>query len=120
MVKGNASTTKVHYKGKEDDFLVFIDDVDTFRKWQKDKSIPMAHFISTYKVFVTHKQGNQGQYDGASHATLDNEFGTHTDDEVIKKILEVGNLQESEFPERSNSKNDAKQGSIINGQPGVR
>ncbi|RYP92745.1 hypothetical protein DL770_001134 [Monosporascus sp. CRB-9-2] len=199
MVKGNASTTKVHYKGKEDDFLVFIDDVETFKKWQKDKSIPMAHFISTYKVFITHRERggagrvylhqpspfaslgaqikgksrqyapsasatawpwelvvmwqavsvatmqppvdaegcyeaanrlyprdlanelqNPGQYDGASHATLDNEFGTHTDDEVIKKILETGNLQEAEFPERSNSKNDAQQGSIVNGQPGVR
>jgi ribosome maturation protein Sdo1 len=32
---------------------------------------------------------------GASHATLDNEFGTHVDEEVIKQILEKGTLQES-------------------------
>ncbi|RYO87667.1 hypothetical protein DL766_001345 [Monosporascus sp. MC13-8B] len=120
MVRGNAPMNKVHFKGKEDNFVVFVDDVETFKKWQKDQSIPMAHFISTYKVFVTHNQGNQGQYNGASHATLDNEFGTHTDDEVIKKILEAGNLQESEFPERSNSKNDARQGSVIDGRPSNR
>ena len=42
------------------------------------------------------RQGTQGQYDGASNSTLDNEFGTHVDDEVIKKILESGNLLESE------------------------
>ncbi|EMR62053.1 hypothetical protein MGN70_005352 [Eutypa lata] len=120
MVKGAATTTKIHYKGSTEDFIVFVDDVETFKKWKSDKSIPTAHFISTYKVFVTHKQGTQGQFDGASNSTLDNEFGTHNDDEVIKKILEAGNLQESEFPERSNSKNDAQQGSIVTGQPGTR
>jgi len=34
--------------------------------------------------------------DGASHATLENEFGTHVDEEVIKQILEKGTLQETE------------------------
>lgn len=33
--------------------------------------------------------------DGASKATLENEFGTHVDDEVIKQILEKGTIQES-------------------------
>ncbi|RYP74645.1 hypothetical protein DL771_002911 [Monosporascus sp. 5C6A] len=116
MTKGKAHMTKVHYKGKEDDFLVFVEDVDTFKKWQKDKSVPMTEFLSSYKIFVTHRQGSQGQYDGASNATLCNEFGTDNEVDVITKILESGNLQESEFPERSNTKNDAKQGSIINGQ----
>jgi hypothetical protein len=30
--------------------------------------------------------------DGASHATLENEFGTHNEEEVIKQILEKGSL----------------------------
>ena len=34
--------------------------------------------------------------DGASQSTLENEFGTHNDDEVITKILEKGSLQSSE------------------------
>lgn len=34
--------------------------------------------------------------DGASKATLENEFGTTNDEEVIKQILEKGTLQESE------------------------
>ena len=29
MTRGSAQTTKVHYKGQNDDFLVFIDDVAT-------------------------------------------------------------------------------------------
>lgn len=32
----------------------------------------------------------------ASKATLENEFGTHNEDEVIKQILEKGTLQETE------------------------
>ncbi len=43
-----------------------------------------------------YRQGAQGTYDTASHAALDNEFGTHVDEEVIKQILEKGTLQESE------------------------
>lgn len=33
---------------------------------------------------------------GASHSTLDNEFGTHDEEAVIKQILEKGTLQESQ------------------------
>lgn len=55
MTRGEATLAKVHYKGKEDDFIVFVDDIETYKKWQNDKSTPMAHFISTFKVFVTHK-----------------------------------------------------------------
>ncbi|KAF3017466.1 hypothetical protein G7054_g4615 [Neopestalotiopsis clavispora] len=116
MVKGEASQVKVHYKGKEDDFLIFIDDVSDYKKWQGDKSIPMSHFISAFKIFVTHKQGTQGQYDGASKATLENEFGTSVDEDVIKQILEKGSLQETEFPGRQGNKNDAQQGNIVGGQ----
>lgn len=54
-MKGAATQVKVHYKGSDDDYLVFVDDLETFKKWQSDKSIPMAHFISTFKIFVTHK-----------------------------------------------------------------
>ncbi|KAK6078131.1 shwachman-Bodian-Diamond syndrome protein [Seiridium cupressi] len=116
MVKGEASQTKVHFKGKEDDFIIFIDDVSDFKKWQSDKSVPLAHFISAFKVFVTHSQGTQGQFDGASKSTLENEFGTSNDEEVIKQILEKGTLQESQFPDRQGPKNDAQQGSIVGGQ----
>jgi hypothetical protein len=34
--------------------------------------------------------------DTASKATMENEFGTHNDEEVIKLILEKGALQETE------------------------
>ena len=57
MVKGEATQTKIHYKGTntDEDFIIFVDDAETMKKWKEDKSIPMAHFISTFKIFVTHK-----------------------------------------------------------------
>ncbi|KAL0939287.1 SDO1-like protein C21C3.19 [Colletotrichum truncatum] len=108
MVRGEAQQLKVHYKGQADDFLVFVEDPELFKKWQSDKSVPLAHFVSAFKIFVTHKQGAQGTYDAASKASLDNEFGTHVDEEVIKVILEKGETQVSEFPERQGPKNDSK------------
>lgn len=54
-MKGAATQIKIHYKGSDDDYLVFVDDLETYKKWQSDKSVPMAHFVSAFKIFVTHK-----------------------------------------------------------------
>ncbi|KAJ9157956.1 hypothetical protein NKR23_g513 [Pleurostoma richardsiae] len=110
MARGGAEQIKLHFKGKSDDFLVFLDDVETYKKWLNDKSIPLTQFVSSFEVFVTHKQGAQGTFDQASKASLDNEFGTHNDDEVIKKILETGSLQESHLVERQGNRNDSNGG----------
>lgn len=55
MTRGETIQTKCHYKGSNDDFIIFIDDVDTYNKWKTDKTIPMAHFISSFKIFQTNK-----------------------------------------------------------------
>ncbi|KAL6411060.1 Ribosome maturation protein SBDS [Ilyonectria robusta] len=55
MTRGEGSQSKVHHKGKLDDYIVFVDDVETYKKWQNDKSIPLPHFISPFTVFLTHK-----------------------------------------------------------------
>ncbi|KAM0341019.1 hypothetical protein ACHAPU_010251 [Fusarium lateritium] len=111
MARGETQQTKVHFKGS-DDFIVFIDDTETYQKWKTDKSVPLAHFISSFKIFITHGQGAQGNLDAASKAELENEFGTSVDDDVIKQILEKGVTQTTEFPERQGNKNDNK-GSLI-------
>lgn len=41
------------------------------------------------------RHGAQGTFDDASKATLENEFGTTNDDEIIKQILEKGTVQET-------------------------
>jgi hypothetical protein len=45
---------------------------------------------------VLRRHGAQGQLDEASKAVLDNEFGSHNEDEVIKQILTKGQIQMSE------------------------
>lgn len=107
MARGEATTYKVAYKGEHDTFLVFVDDEADFKKWQGDKSVPLSHFISAFKIFVTGGPGVSGTYDGASKATLSNEFGTDDTDEVIKKILEKGDLQAHEMPGKFGTKNDS-------------
>ncbi|KAM0437509.1 hypothetical protein ACHAPT_001873 [Fusarium lateritium] len=108
MARGETQQTKVYFKGSSEEFLIFIDDVEAYKKWQSDKSVPLAHFISSFKIFLTHGQGLQGTYDTASKAALENEFGTSVDDDVIKQILEKGETQTSEMPERQGTKNDSK------------
>ena len=108
MTRGETTQAKVHHKGQNDDFLVFVDDVDLFKKWQTDKSIPLAHFVSRFEVFVTHKQGAQGTYDTASKASLSAEFNTESHDEVITKILQEGSLQLMEMPARQGIKNESQ------------
>lgn len=44
-----------HYKGKDEDFIVFVDDVKAAKDWKTDKSIPLAQVVSAFKIFVTHK-----------------------------------------------------------------
>jgi len=140
MARGEANQTKVHFKGKEDDFIVFVDDVAELNKWKSDKSTPLANFVGSFKIFVSHKyatphsslslitppwglmplaiqdkikaielwcllghrlmcsnrHGAQGELDGASKSTLENEFGTSKEDDVIVQILEKGTAQESQ------------------------
>ena len=123
MPRGNASQSKVHYQGKEEDFVVYIDDIESVQKWKGDRSIPLAQVVSGFKIFVTHKyesltscckphtrtlswaatdivfvhrHGAQNAYDAASKATLENEFGTSNEDECMTKILETGDLQHTE------------------------
>jgi ribosome maturation protein Sdo1 len=108
MTRGETTQAKIHLKGQNDDFLVFVDDVDLYKKWLSDKSVPMAHFVSRFNVFVTHKQGAQGTYDTASKASLSAEFNSEDHDEVIKKVLQEGSLQEMEMPARQGVKNESQ------------
>jgi len=107
MTRGDVNHVKVHYKGNDEDFLVFLDSVDDYQRWLGDKSIPLAQVVSSFKVFTTHRHGAQGLLEGASKAMLENEFGTAKEDEAVRKILEKGSLQEFEMAERQGRKNDS-------------
>jgi hypothetical protein len=55
MAKGEAQQTKVHYKGQEDDFIVFVDSAEDYKKWLGDKTVPLAQVVNSFKIFITHK-----------------------------------------------------------------
>ncbi|KAL8680104.1 MAG: hypothetical protein Q9224_003077 [Gallowayella concinna] len=107
MPRGNAHQSKVHYQGKDEDFVIFVDDVKAVQDWKQDRSIPLAQVVSGFKIFITHKHGAQNPHDEPSKQTLENEFGTHNEDECMIKILEGGSLQETETGERQGPKNDS-------------
>jgi len=107
MARGGTTQSKIHFKGKSDDFLVFVDDIEAYKRWLNDKSVPLVEVVSTFQVFVTHKQGSQGQYDTASKGSLENEFSTSVDEEVIKQVLEKGTLQQTQMSERQGNTNDS-------------
>jgi hypothetical protein len=55
MPRGNEQQTKVHYKGNEDDFIIFVESSEEVQKWKNDSSVPLAQVVNGWKVFVTHK-----------------------------------------------------------------
>lgn len=55
MPKGGASVTKIHYKGSNDDFIVFAESAADVEAWRKDSSIPLAQVVSSFKIMLTHK-----------------------------------------------------------------
>ncbi|RVX68228.1 hypothetical protein B0A52_08737 [Exophiala mesophila] len=106
MPRGNGPVTKVFYKGSTDDFIVFVESAEGLEAWKSDKSIPLVQVVDSFKVLVSHKHGAQGELDTASKATLENEFGTSNEDEVVKKILEEGQLQTSTQSQRTGVRNE--------------
>jgi len=110
MPTGEGPVTIVHYKGPEteEDFIVHIQDVDEYKKWKDgDRTIPLTHFVDSYKVFVTNKQGTQGKQVAPPKSTLENEFKTSKEVDVVALILEKGDLQESKSAGRQGLKNDS-------------
>ena len=55
MTRGKGEQTKVIYKGKNEDFIVFVESVGNLIKWRSDPSIPLVDVVDSFKVFCTHK-----------------------------------------------------------------
>ena len=54
MPRANDTTTKVFYKGRSEDFIVFVDDVNILQKWKNDRSIALADVLNGWKILVSH------------------------------------------------------------------
>lgn len=56
MTRGEAIQTKVHYKSGGEDFIIFVDDVDAYKKFKDgDTTVALAHFMSNMSIYFTHK-----------------------------------------------------------------
>ncbi|CAG8905760.1 unnamed protein product [Penicillium egyptiacum] len=106
MTRAKETASKIFYKGSSDDFIVFVDDLDTLKKWKTDRSIPLTDVLNGWKIFLTRSHGAQGLLDTASQSALQNEFGTTKDDECMIKILEAGEYQPSQSREREGYTNE--------------
>jgi hypothetical protein len=120
MPRANDNTHKIFYKGRSEDFIVFVDDLNILQKWKGDRSVPLTDVLNGWKIFVTHgcvlvslvlviviylwtglltffriSHGAQGVLDSASKNALENEFGTSNEDDCLVKILEGGEYQTS-------------------------
>jgi ribosome maturation protein Sdo1 len=97
MTRAETEQVKVHYKGNTEDFIVLAESMDAVKEFKKNPSgstVPLVDIVNSFDVFVTNKHGAQGQLNRASKAQLENEFGTHNEDDVVKKVLEKGDVQE--------------------------
>jgi ribosome maturation protein Sdo1 len=105
MTKGTNQEVKVHFKGSSDDYIIYVNDVESVQKWKEDKSIPMVDVVNAFQVFVTHRQGAQGILDSASNADMDSEFGTHKVEDVVQQILEKGEVVTGKSSSKEADKN---------------
>lgn len=55
MTRGEANQPKIHFKGQHEDFIIFVDDAKAAEAWKTDKTIPLAHVVSSFKIFVTNR-----------------------------------------------------------------
>ncbi|KAH3671857.1 hypothetical protein OGAPHI_000043 [Ogataea philodendri] len=86
---------KLFYKGETKDFIVFVDDKDSYEKYVGgDHSIPLTDIVSNFEIYTNQSgQGSEGTLEKASNVDLSSEFGDvkHKDD-VIPVLLQKGEL----------------------------
>lgn len=53
MVKGDGNQSRVFFKGSENDFVIFLDDVNKYKAWKNDSSVPLVDVVQSFDVFTT-------------------------------------------------------------------
>ncbi|EDK44306.1 hypothetical protein PVL30_003324 [Lodderomyces elongisporus] len=100
---------KFFYKGADNDFVIFVDDPELYKKYKSgDTTIPLIDIVSVFKVFINRQGGADGILDEASKQDLNNNFKTSNVDEVIKIILDKGSdKHNSDLNDEDASRNDS-------------
>jgi hypothetical protein len=55
MTRGNTKQCKVFYKGRNEDFVIFVEDIAVVQNWKKDRSTPLAQVMDGWKIFTSHQ-----------------------------------------------------------------
>jgi hypothetical protein len=55
MAIGDTRQSKVLYKGRSEDFVIFVADINATQNWRKDHSIPLAQVMDGWKIFTSHQ-----------------------------------------------------------------
>ncbi|KAI9011114.1 ribosome maturation protein [Gaertneriomyces semiglobifer] len=71
-------------------------------KWRNDKSVPMVDVLDVWQIYEHEGGGNTGVLNTPSNKTLKETFGSHSDVDVITRILQEGNIQGSNGPRDMN------------------
>lgn len=59
MVKGNDTQVKCHYKGSNEDFIIFVESAQAVKEWKSDSSVPLAQVVNGWKVSLQWCPGAQ-------------------------------------------------------------
>jgi ribosome maturation protein Sdo1 len=71
-------------------FFIMVDE-DAYKKYQTDKSIPLAQVVDSFQV-LRYEHGRSGVVEKPSQREIEDVFGTKNDDEVVKMMLERGKI----------------------------
>lgn len=55
MARGEAKQTRVYFKGKENEFVVFVDNLEAVEKWKAEQTTPLVQVVKVFTIFVTQK-----------------------------------------------------------------
>jgi hypothetical protein len=55
MTRGNTRQSKVYYKGRTEDFVIFVADITAVQNWRKDHTLPLAQVMDGWKIFTSHQ-----------------------------------------------------------------
>jgi len=107
--------TRVIYKPdsqSSDEFIIVINP-EEYKKWKAgDTTIPLAEVVDSFQVFFSN-QGNQGLLGKPSKQQLENTFGSSTDTDVVKYMLEHGKEQVGDAISNGPGNTNPGRGSVI-------
>ncbi|KZW04183.1 DUF1960-domain-containing protein [Exidia glandulosa HHB12029] len=93
-----------------DEYMVVVEQ-DEYKRWLEGRSVALAMVVDSFEVFHS-GQGSQGRWGRPSKQQLETIFGSSKEDDVVKLILEKGELKagdsfQKELPGLNNSRGGA-------------